>query len=281
MFGYIIVNKPEMKIKDFETYHAYYCGLCQSLRERYGMTGQTTLSYDMTFLHVLLTALYEPEVEKKRVRCIAHPLTKHSAHMSEYTAYAADMNILLSYYKCKDDWNDDHNFRKLLYAKLLNQKCGKLAKDYQEKIHRIDTLLKEMSSDEKKGVKNPELMAGKFGEIMAEVFAYRKDEWERSLRKIGFYLGKFIYLMDAYEDIEKDMESGNYNPFQDDFKREDFREYAEMMLTMMMAECASEFETLPILEHLEILRNILYSGVWFRYGQVNKKRYIDKVEEND
>lgn len=281
MFGYVIINKPEMKIKDFEVYHAYYCGLCQSLRKRYGMIGQTTLSYDMTFLHVLLTALYEPEVEKKRVRCIAHPFTKHAAYISEYAAYAADMNILLSYYKCKDDWNDDRNVKKLLYAKLLNQKCRGFRNIHEEKLRRIDALLKEIAEDEKSHVQNPEQMAGRFGEIMAEIFAYRTDEWERSLRKIGFYLGKFIYLMDAYEDIEKDLESGSYNPFEDAFGRADFREYAENMLTMMMAECASEFETLPILMHLDILRNILYSGVWFRYGQVNNKRYKDKVEEND
>ena len=61
------------------------------------------------------------------MRCVAHPLAKHPARISEYTAYAADMNIILTYYKCKDDWNDDKNMRKLLYGKMLNQKgrnCG-------------------------------------------------------------------------------------------------------------------------------------------------------------
>ena len=280
MFGYIIVNKPEMKIKDFEIYHAYYCGLCQSLKERYGMVGQTTLSYDMIFLHILLTALYEPEVKKEMVRCVAHPLAKHPARISEYTAYAADMNIILTYYKCKDDWNDDKNMRKLLYGKMLNQKGRKLRISYEEKLRKIESCLKEISAEEAKGTLEAEQMAGKFGEVMAEIFAYRKDEWEKSLRKIGFYLGKFIYLLDAYEDIEKDLENGSYNPFREEWKREDFREHTKMILTMMMAECSAEFERLPILEHLDILRNILYSGVWFRYEAVNKKRYQDKVEEN-
>lgn len=280
MFGYIIVNKPEMKIKDFEMYHAYYCGLCHALKERYGAVGQTTLSYDMTFLHVLLTALYEPEVEKKLVRCVAHPLAKHPARVSEITDYAADMNMILSYYKCKDDWNDDRNIRKLLYAKVLNQKSRNLRSEYELKLRNIDSRLKEITLEERKGTLEPEVMAGKFGEVMEEIFAYRKDEWEKSLRRIGFYLGKFIYLMDAYEDLEKDLADGSYNPFREECKREDFRERVKMMLTMMMAECSAEFERLPILWHVDILRNILYSGVWFRYEAVNKKRYQDKVEKD-
>ena len=107
---------------------------------------------------------------------------------------------------------------------------------------------------------------------MAELFAYKIDEWEASLRKIGFYLGKFIYLMDAYEDIEKDLKEKNYNPFLNRYEEEDFQENCRMILTMMMAECSKEFEKLPIIQHVEILRNIIYSGVWCRFETVSKNR---------
>ena len=63
MFGYIAINKAEMKFRDFDIYHAYYCGLCKDLKERYGRSGQITLSYDMTFLIILLSGLYEPPAE--------------------------------------------------------------------------------------------------------------------------------------------------------------------------------------------------------------------------
>lgn len=102
--------------------------------------------------------------------------------------------------------------------------------------------------------------------------ACREDEWQESLRTMGFFLGKFIYLMDAYEDVEEDMEKGRYNPLIRKFSDPDFEEEMKTILTMMMAGCCKEFEKLPILENAEILRNILYSGVWYRYEMVSQKR---------
>ena len=96
MFGYIAINKAEMKFKDFDVYHSYYCGLCKRLKERYGRRGQMTLSYDMTFLILLLTGLYEPETRVETVNCIAHPLEKHTARTNEFTDYAAAVNLLLT-----------------------------------------------------------------------------------------------------------------------------------------------------------------------------------------
>ena len=115
-------------------------------------------------------------------------------------------------------------------------------------------------------------MAGIFGRIMSEVLAPKADEWEESLRNMGFYLGKFIYLLDAYEDVYEDRGKGRYNPFTVKCDDPDFEEEVRTILTMMMAECSREFEKLPILDNVEILRNIIYSGVWYRYEAVNQKR---------
>ena len=124
---------------------------------------------------------------------------------------------------------------------------------------------------EKHDEQNADIMAGIFGEIMAELFVFRHDEWEAALRKIGFFLGKFIYLMDAYEDVEKDIKTGNYNPLKQIFPNNpDFADNCRELLTMMMAECSREFERLPILLYADILRNILYSGVWCRYTMVTE-----------
>ncbi len=137
-----------------------------------------------------------------------------------------------------------------------------------------------MRKREKKLEKDMDTMAGMFGQVMAEVFSYRQDVWEPSLRKIGFYLGKFVYLMDAYEDIEDDIKKGSYNPFLSYYKDSDFEEKCEKLLTMMMAECSKEFELLPIISHAEILRNILYSGVWARYEIIRKTRE-EKVQKDE
>ncbi len=273
MFGYIAINKAEMKFKDFDTYHSYYCGLCKSLKNDYGRRGQMTLSYDMTFLILLLTGLYEPETTTEKVTCIAHPLEKHTARTNLYTDYAASMNLILSYYKCKDDWNDDRKKKSYLFAKALKPRMSELKTRYLDKIKRIDSDLKKLSWYEQAEETDIDKMAGIFGDIMAEIFAYQKDEWEDSLRKIGFFLGKFIYLMDAYEDIEKDIQTGSYNPLKEMFfQNEHFAEDCRQILTLMIAECSREFEKLPILLHAEILRNILYCGVWCRYTAVTEKR---------
>ena len=114
---------------------------------------------------------------------------------------------------------------------------------------------------------------------MAQIFLYREDEWKNQLYKMGFFLGKYIYLMDAYEDIEKDVKKGNYNPFTEIYKNENFDDFVQKILTMMISECAREFENLPIIEDVDILRNILYSGVWFRYWQVVKRRKEEREKQ--
>ena len=111
-----------------------------------------------------------------------------------------------------------------------------------------------------------------FGELMAELFSYKKDMWEPILRNMGFYLGKFIYILDAYDDVEKDIKNESYNPLIPISKNETFEDDCRNMLTMMMADCTREFEKLPCLQDIDILRNILYDGVWTKFELINTKR---------
>lgn len=272
MFGYIIVNKGEMKFKEYEVYHSYYCGLCRKLKERYGLRGQMTLSFDMTFLVMILTSLYEPETTEGRTVCIAHPFEKHLTRTNRFSDYAADMNILLTYYKCMDDWEDEKKYGRRLMGEGLRPAFCRIRKTYPDKAYKIERALADLRSLEKQKVNDIDKMAGLFGEVMAEIMDVEPDGWQDGLRKLGFYLGKFIYLMDAYEDIEKDLSDGNYNPFWKKYEESDFEEECGTILTMMMAECSKEFEKLPIIDNIEILRNILYSGIWYRYEQVKEER---------
>lgn len=281
MFGYILPHKQELKVREYEDYRASYCGLCKSLKERHGRLGQMTLNFDMTFLALLLTGLYEPESKSGSGRCLAHPLQIHHYRQNEYYDYAADMNVLLTYYKCMDDWADDRKLTRLLFAKLLSGKMRRLRKLYPEKCERVQSLLSELSECEKRNLQDIDKTAGFFGEIMAELFVYREDHWEAVLRKMGFFFGKFIYLMDAYEDIEEDRKKGRYNPLNALYESGDFEPECARILKMMMAETSRAFELLPILEDAEILRNILYAGVWSRYGQIRLKRKEKNREDYD
>ena len=242
MFGYIIVNKQELKFREFDVYQSYYCGLCQSLKERFGRRGQLTLSYDMTFVALLLSALYDEPVESSTCKCVAHPFEAHATSRSVFTDYAADMNLLLSYYKCLDDWTDERKWKGRLRAAALRGRDKMVEARYPEKAEHIYTLLEHIHLYEKAQEPDVDLASGCFGEIMGEILACRKDEWEDDLRR---------------------------KKLSDD---EAFEQEAYQILQMMMAECSRIFEKLPILEHAEILRNILYSGVWCRYEMIQKKR---------
>lgn len=271
MFGYIIINKAEMKFKEFDVYHSFYCGICRDLKRKYGASGQIALSYDMTFLAMLLTGLYEPETRTGSCKCIAHPFEKHGTRNNIFTEYAADMNALFALYKCRDDWEDERKFWKLVYGRILEGKTGKLPENHGDKLKKISRLMQDFSEAEKAEA-DIDTLAGLFGRVMAEIMTPREDEWAESLRTLGFFLGKFIYLCDAYEDIEKDIKKGTFNPLKERYERPDFEEECRTILMMMMSECCREFEKLPILENVEILRNILYSGVWGRYEAVHEKR---------
>lgn len=281
MFGYIIVNKAEMKFKEFDVYHSYYCGICRDLKRKYGVLGQLSLSYDMTFLAILLTGLYDPQTRRGSCKCAAHPFESHETRNNEFTEYAADMNMLFAYYKCQDDWEDERKLWKLIYGKLLEGKAGKLQAAYAHKVEIIRRLMEDFSEAEKSPDAQIDTLAGLFGKVMGEIMVVREDEWADNLRRLGFYLGKFIYLGDAYEDIETDIKKGTPNPLKRKYRDPDFEEECRTILMMMMSECCKEFERLPILDNVEILRNILYSGVWCRYEAVHEKRRQESAPEGE
>ena len=271
MFGYVTINKAEMKFKEFDVYHGYYCGLCKNMEKSYGPLGQMTLSYDMTFAALLLSSLYETEVVSKMTSCIAHPFEKHLTYDNEIIKYIADMNVILAMYKCQDDWNDEKKLHKKIYGDILKSLSKKQRKLYKEKETEIKDLLDKMSECEKASSTDVDYISGLFGNIMGVILTYKNDEWSDCLRKLGFYLGKFVYILDAYEDLDKDKKKGNYNPFLSREHTEEFEEEIKMVLTLMMSECCKAFEQLPILENAQILRNILYSGVWSKYEIIRNR----------
>ena len=277
MFGYVLINKEELKFKEYDVYKSYYCGLCQTLNNRSGRFAQLTLNYDMTFLQLLLTGLYEPKTKLENFRCKIHPFKKSIKRRNEITDYIADMNLFLAYLNCIDDWEDEKKLSRKIYTIIVKNKVKKIKKQYPEKTAKLEAILKKSSEYEKKKEHDIDKISSYSGELMSELFLYKEDEWKQTLSRMGFFLGKYIYIIDAYEDIEKDLKKGNYNPFTKIYQNEDFDDFVNQILTMMISECAREFEELPIIEDVDILRNILYSGVWAKFQSIRNKR--KQVEE--
>ena len=264
MFGYIMTDRKELKGKDLDTYRAFYCGVCRDLKAAGKERARLTLTYDMVFLAVLLTGLYEAPGQTEEVFCGLHPLKKQAVIRNSYTAYAADMNLLLSYHNLEDDWLDDRNALSLAASRLLRREYLKSAAEYPRQVKAIRRYLRDLHRVEEE--KNPSIdcAASLTGYLLGEIFVYQEDVWQEELRSMGLYLGRFIYLMDAWEDRERDRKSGDYNPFL--LQKEAFTEdEAFRILAEAAASAARAFEKLPILEHVDILRNIMYSGIWVRY----------------
>ncbi|HJC81036.1 MAG: hypothetical protein KHY08_07115 [Lachnospiraceae bacterium] len=276
MFGYVTIYEPELKVKDLKKYKAYYCGLCRMLKEKYGFMGQMTLTYDMTFAVILLSSLYENASEAERHRCKVHPIKKQMMLRNEITDYAAAMNVLLAYYHMEDDWQDDRKVTSLMTKSMIHGKVRRIIEEYPRQSRAIRSALEELSSCEKEECTDIDRTAGCFGRLMEELFVYREDIWERNLRKMGFFLGKFIYIMDAYEDLPEDLKKGRYNPLRDMYGKDDYEGRMKQILCMMIAESTAEFERLPCLLDVDILRNILYDGVWNRYNKIQMKKSEDQ-----
>jgi len=276
MFGYININQKIMTEENRKAYQAYYCGLCRKLKTNCGVKGQALLTYDMTFLIVLLTGLYEVEDHRKKFTCAIHPTKKQLAYINEITDYAADMNVVLAYENFGDDWRDHHSIPKKAYMKVLDKDYQRIYLKYPRQVEAIQTYIEKLEEAEAAKEYNIDAVAGLTGEMLGEIFAWKDDEWKDELKCFGYYLGKFIYLMDAYEDLEKDTKNHNFNVLRHMYKTDpkNFDAFCKLMLTSMLSECAKSFERLPIIEHGEIIRNILYSGVWtkYEYMQLKKKK---------
>ena len=233
MFGYVTINRGELKVRELETYESYYCGLCRVLKDHYGLAGCTMLNYDMTFLGMLLSSLYEEKEEPAKRVCrpgFKRPLLKkkskkqfsQTAVVTESLGYAADMNYMLAYHNHMDNWLDEHSFASLNMVHLMQKNYRRLAKKYPRQHKAIASYIQKLHICEAANEKNIEAAANLTGEAMAEIYASKDDYWQDTLRQMGYYMGKFIYLMDAYDDVDKDSKDGSYNPFKELYKQEGF-----------------------------------------------------------
>lgn len=276
MFGYITTNMDELKIKDYKKYRAFYCGICQDLKEYHGQISRLSLTYDMTFMAVLLTGLYETMPTKEKHFCALHPVKKHLCYRNDLTAYAADMNVLLSFYNMRDDWEDEKKIGGLLLSGIVKKDVLRLQEKYPRQTEAIKEYLQKLHVCEKENSNNLDRASGDTGQLFAEIFVLKEDCWADILRKIGYALGKYIYLMDAFDDLEKDRKTGNYNPWMFISQEEDFELRVKQILIMIAAEASRQFEKLPIIEYVDILRNVLYSGMWMRFDNIVKKKCSEK-----
>lgn len=264
MFGYVTADIANMSKEEKACYKAHYCGLCHVLKERYGTAGTSLLSYDMTFLEMLLSDLNDAEEHRGTERCATSPIKEHLYITTSCTGYAADMQMLLAYFSAIDDEADEGKGKAVL--RKAEPYIGRLRDEYPRQASAAERELKLLMEDEKAGTHDAELLSRHSGTIIGEIFVMDDSSFFRDdMRALGYGLGRFIYLMDAWCDRKKDARKGLFNPLGPDACWDDAKE----MLLSAAADASAAFERLPLDEHISILRNVLYSGIWL-HGEHRK-----------
>lgn len=280
MFGYINADITQLSESDKTKYRQFYCGLCHQLGQRAGIKGQMLLNYDLCFLAILLQSLYEPDISSAKHRCIIHPFKLKDYYSSEAIAYAADMDILLSYHSLMDNYKDDNSQLAKIAANSLKKTYNQIKEKYPVQTKAVEEYISNLSAAEASGETNIDKVSSYTGEMLGALLNWKDDAWSGTLHCMGFHMGKFIYILDAYEDLKKDERHGRYNPlsFMKNESPKEYETFVKINLTSLMAECAKSFERLPIVENADILRNIIYSGVWskYEYLQIKDKKYTLK-----
>ena len=279
MFGLVRPYMNDLTEEEKARYKAVYCGLCRALNEKYGLAGRMGLNYDMTFLIILLDSLYEPQEQTKDAFCPPHPVKKHRETKSEFTDYAADMTVALTYYKALDDWMDEGSKTGKVYSGLLKRSYQQVKERWPRQCEAIEKSLDALHEVEKDEAAQPERAADLSGRMLADIFAVKEDFFQRQMAGLGYFLGKFIYMMDAAIDYEDDRKKGCYNPLNG---MNVTPEEALDILRQPMGQAAVTFETLPLIQDANLMRNILYSGVWQTYNyEMSKKQNETKGGEQD
>ncbi|CEK36155.1 hypothetical protein UMC2_30251 [[Clostridium] sordellii] len=272
MFGYVRINKMDLTFREFDTYKGYYCGLCKYLKENHGEISRLSLNYDITFLILLLTSVYRPKSTLTKEVCIANPIKKKNKIVNEVTEYAASMNVLLTYYKLEDNLHDDKGIKDIIAYNLYKGKLKKAYEKYPKKADYIKSQLEELQKLESENSTNIDKVSNTFGNLMGEIFAYKEDDFEGKLRSIGFNVGKYIYILDAYEDLDKDIKKGRYNPFIEYIdQKEELIKKVDKLISISLGYLSQSIDELHIKTNVGIIDNIIYSGVYLRYKNILNK----------
>ncbi|MBQ3574654.1 MAG: hypothetical protein IJA26_03245, partial [Clostridia bacterium] len=215
---------------------------------------------------------YEPDEKQHEGRCAPHPFKKHTYVSNEVMAYAAAMNVALAYHKCDDNWIDDKNPAFAASKLALKAAYRKASLNWPEQCNAIEKWMKDNRELERSGQNDIDPPMNLTGNMLGTLFRYKNDYWGDVLFRMGDALGRFIYFMDAYEDLDKDIRRKRFNPLRSIKNRTDYDAFCKDVLTMALADCTFEFEQLPIVQDADLIRNILYSGVWAKYNRLKAER---------
>ena len=271
MFGYVLPDKPNMFMKDYALYRAFYCGLCKSIGKKCSEVMRFTTNYDITFLNVLYHAIFDQDVVIKEETCVLGPFKKKPiVQDDELTQIIIDVNNILGHYKCVDDIKDNKSASKWMFDKMILKKHYKKAKVNLEVIDKlVSNGYEKLRELEKKECKSVDIVADPFANIMKgiakELF---KDKYNDSIGDMMYALGKWVYVVDAIDDIDDDYNGKKFNLFLFDYEYIDKKTFLiekhddlEFILKNCYKTIVDNFNNLKVKKYEGVLTNILWYGI--------------------
>ena len=274
MFGYIRTDTPEMRVRENEYYKAVYCGLCKAQGKCTGQCSRMTLSYDVVFLALLRIVITKDKICFKRGTCIAHPFKKRTyLAFCDSLAFCSYAFAILAYGKTIDDIKDEKGTKRLKarLAKPFTSGMRKkaLKKQYHELDKKVSDGLKKLADTEQKQLPSVDTPADCFGEIMSDILSFGLEGSDAAIMKsIGRHIGRWIYIVDASDDLEDDLKKKRYNPFiylyEGNLLTE---EQKQSIVTSLKLELMSAEPAFDLIDYdgyydiEEIIKNIIYRGM--------------------
>ena len=288
MFGYIRPFKPELLVKEFDFYQSIYCSLCKHLGKNFGILSRLTLSYDCTFLAMLSLSLQNDCPGYQKGRCVVNPLKKCSfcKEGEESFLFASAVSVIMSYYKLMDDLHDSHFWGKLRSRFLLlffHRSHKKAAKRFPEIEAVVSAYLQNQIAAERDPDAGIDASAHPTAQMLMELLPMIGDNSERQnliLGQLGYFIGRWIYLIDAADDMKKDQKKGNFNPFVKKLvleaaapmKEDELKEYCNSVLNQTLSQAISAYQLLDCRHYDPIIKNTLFLGL----PAVQKQIIFDK-----
>lgn len=286
MFGYIKPLAPELKVKEQEAYRAIYCGLCKQLGRVYGPMSRLTLSYDFAFLAMLAIGVRGELVEFSQERCMVHPLKKRNICQDcDSLDLSAAMATILLYHKLEDNLADGKAGEKALcmaalpFAKNAYDKAA-------EKLPQLAQLAREQMAEqailEREHCPSVDRASEPTAKILEALLGGLSEDpgQQLVLRRIGYLLGRWVYLMDALDDLEEDIQNDNYNPFRYcDEGEENKEEQAVASLYLTIAEIIKAYDLLEVTYFDGLLSNVFRLGLKHSVDQLQQKKAKGKETE--
>ncbi len=298
MFGYIKPFKPELKILEYEQFKGIYCGLCKQQSKIFGSFSSLTLSYDFTFISLLYLSLSEENSKFSKCKCVANPLNKKNCHIScKELEFSSALAMIMVYYKLQDNIADEKFLKRIPNYFLLPffKSARKKALVNYSKLDEIVSHAMQRQFDlEKNEFTSLDRFADPSATALSLIFEELSDDitQKKVLNRFGYLIGRYVYFIDALDDLEDDIKSNSFNPFLKKFNHnetsiDEIKKYAVSVINLTVGDIPTALELLDTKRYKSILDNIVYLGLHQEIKNIlnkqnkenkqNRKEYLSDI----